>query len=140
MTARKANPVVDAPEHTVAPMPVTVTLHTIADLAAHLGITGQQVSALHKNPNLATPVPAFQIIPTYGRRSFELLWSDANVADWVEFMDRYNAKQADRIAEQAAKAVERAAKAQAALAKAQAAVAKAEAAVVVDPDQLTLEV
>jgi hypothetical protein len=115
----------------------TVRLHTIADLAAVLGITGQQVSAYLKADAHATPVPSFAIYPTYGRRSVELLFTDSDVEAWQLFM----ATQAEVVqataAEKAAKALERAAKAQAAADKAVARAAKAQSAIA-DADQLSL--
>jgi hypothetical protein len=115
----------------------TVRLHTIADLAATLGITGQQVSAFLKNDGLDTPVPSFAIYPTYGRRSVELLFTDSDIEAWVVFHNEWLASQTAALTDKVAKAQERAAKAQAAAEKALAAAAKAQAAVV-DPDQLSL--
>jgi hypothetical protein len=116
----------------------TVTLATVADVASALGVTGQAVSAWHKNADLATPVPAFQILPTYGRRQVELLWTQDQVSQWRDVVaSLVTAQQAEVIAK-AAKAAERAAAAQAKADKAIAAAAKLTAAAATDPDQLTL--
>jgi hypothetical protein len=105
-----------------------VELVTIAQLAEIHGTTGQNISALHKNKDVATPAPSFMIKTSYGRRQVELFWTQEQVGPWGEAIQASLVAQSESIIAKAKAAEDRLAKAQKKVADAQAAVAKLTAA------------
>jgi hypothetical protein len=96
---------------TVNPVAGITQLMTVADVAAALSITGQAVSAYHKNSALDTPKPAFFITTAHARRKFELLWTADQLPQWQTAVDNVIVAEREAILAKAVKAEENAVKA-----------------------------
>jgi plasmid maintenance system antidote protein VapI len=89
-----------------------VELVTIAQLAEICGTTGQNISALHRDKDVATPAPSFMIKTSYGRRQVELFWTQESVALWQDAIKANLVAQHDAILAKAKAAQDRLVKAQ----------------------------